>query len=143
MCDSRRSDAAGLQFRAAAGMILRHPESALTFLAAGFCALAFVIGLWWRSRTSAVRRLSTKLEGAVDHHIDRLVRVRAQWVRFDEDGRVHSTEWEREIDRFLDGEVSATLDAGELRRLEADRARFVRLVADLVAAGAARPSVYQ
>ncbi|HZB92231.1 MAG TPA: hypothetical protein VE397_12360 [Stellaceae bacterium] len=113
------------------------------FLAAGVAALACAVATMLLAQRRAARRLLRKLECAVDDHIDRLVRVRAEWVRFDEDGRLHSPQWEREIGRFLDGELPAVLDARDLRRLEADRARFVRLIADRVAAGAARHPYYR
>lgn len=119
------------------------PERTLPFLVAGLTASIVAFGLLLLLKQRETRQLAEKLEIAIDQHIDRLVSVRAQSVRFDAEGRLYSEEWQQEIERFLDSQLSSTLSARELRRLEARRARFVRLVAARVAAGVARLPVYQ
>jgi hypothetical protein len=115
----------------------------LPFLVAGLTALIVTIGLLFLLKQRDARQLAEKVEIAIDRHIERLVSVRAQSVGFDAEGRLCSKEWQQEIERFLDSQLSSTLSARELRQLEARRAGFVRLVADRVAAGVARLPVYQ
>jgi hypothetical protein len=115
----------------------------LAFLGAGLTVLIVAIGLLLLLKQRETRQLAEKLEIAIDRHIDRLVSVRAQSVRFDAEGRLYSKEWQQEIERFLDSQLSSTLSARELRQVEAKRARFVRLVNDRVATGVARLPVYQ
>lgn len=114
-------------------MVLVAAAAVLMLLAVAYGAL----------RRRAIRRLAHKLEIAIDRHIDTLVSVRAQSVRYDASGRLHSPEWQQEIERFLDSQLSAVLSRWELRRLEHRRRQFARLVADRVAAGVARLPVYQ
>jgi hypothetical protein len=119
------------------------PERTLPFLVAGLTASIVAIGLLFLLKQRETRQLAEKLDITIDRHIDGLVSVRAQSVRFDTEGRLNSKEWQQEIERFLDSQLSSTLSARELRQLEARRARFVRQVADRVAAGVARLPVYQ
>jgi hypothetical protein len=119
------------------------PERTLPFLVAGLTLSIAAIGLLLLLKLRETRQLTDKLEIAIDRHIDRLISVRAQSVRFDAEGRLYSEEWQNEIERFLDSQLSSLLSARELRQLEARRARFVRLVADRVAAGVSRLPVYQ
>jgi hypothetical protein len=119
------------------------PERTLPFLLAGLTASIVAIGVLLLLKQRETRQLAEKLEMAIDRHIDRLISVRAQSVRFDAEGRLYSEDWQQEIERFLDSQLSSTLSARELRQLAARRARFARFVADRVAAGVARLPVYQ
>ncbi len=89
------------------------------------------------------RRLLRKLDLAIDRHIDTLVRVRAWSIRYDATGRLQSPEWQQEIERFLDSQLTATLTEREIERLQARRAALAARVARCVAAGVARLPVYQ
>jgi len=100
-------------------------------------------GAYLAFRWQTSRQLLEKIDAAIDRHIDTLVQVRARSVRYDENGLLRSREWQEEIDRFLNSQVSATLNKRELRRLEKRRPYFAVWVAGRIAAGAARMPIYQ
>jgi hypothetical protein len=91
----------------------------------------------------ARRRLVGKLELAINQHFAQLVRVRADAISFGIGGQLDSLEWQREIDRFLDAQVSLQLTPAERKRLEAERRNFALLVSERIAAGLAEVPVYQ
>ena len=105
--------------------------------------LVLSAGIYWGLRRRASRRLARKLEIAIDRHFDILARVRADALGYDARGRLELPEWQQEIARFLDSQVSSQLDSGELRRLERQRPHFAAMVEERVAAGLARLPVYQ
>jgi hypothetical protein len=112
---------------------------------AALLGLVLPVGTYLGFRRQARLQLAGKVETAIGEHIDTLISVRAQSLRYGDDasGRLRSPEWQQEIERFLDSQVSAALSPGELRRLAQRRAHFAAVVAERVAASVARLPVYQ
>lgn len=104
-------------------------------------ALSIIVYLAFQWRAS--RELLAKLEAAIEQHIDGLVQVRAHALHYDNSGRLSSRDWQQEIERFLDSQLSATLSERELRLLADRREDCAALVARRVANGVARLPVYQ
>jgi hypothetical protein len=115
----------------------------LIALIVGFLTVALAVACWLVSRGWARRRLADKLDGAIHRHVATLIRVRAETIRRDANGRLDSPEWRQEIERFLDSQFSSLLTGRELRGLEARRQDFAGLAAKRVAAGAAQLPFYQ
>lgn len=114
---------------------------ALVMIASFVPASLVAAYLWFRRQRD--RQLLGKLDLAIDRHIDTLVRVRAESIRYDENGRLQSPEWQQEIERFLDSQLTATLTRREIALLQERRAALTARVARCVAAGVARSPIYQ
>ncbi|MGO8918149.1 MAG: hypothetical protein ACLQJR_19790 [Stellaceae bacterium] len=115
----------------------------MAFLIAMSLGIVLFAGAYLAFRWQMSRQLLEKVDAAIDRHIDTLVEVRAFSARYDENGLLRSREWQEEIDRFLDSQVSATLTKREIRRLENRRPYFATWVARRVAESVARMPIYQ
>jgi hypothetical protein len=89
------------------------------------------------------RKLRSQVEDAVDRHLDKLIALRAELLKYWPNGELGSTEWNDEVERFMHSQLAESLTAAEARSVERHRDEIACLVALRVARAAARPVWYQ
>jgi|SRR6185437_149 len=95
-----------------------------------------LLGFPYRDRLLAIVGM------VLQHHLDTLIRVRAESIYYDGVGRLDSPEWRAEINRFLDSQVFSSLMHEEQVALDRRRMELSDVVAARVAEAAARLPMY-
>jgi hypothetical protein len=110
----------------------------------GFLLLGvLVIGGWAAIGAGRRRqRLRSKVEYAVDRHLDKLIALRAELLSYGSNGELHSREWDEEIERFMHSQIAETMTAAEAKAMERRRDDLTRVVEARVARAAASPTWY-
>jgi hypothetical protein len=88
------------------------------------------------------RRLDSKVQEAVDRHIDKLIALRAELLSYGSTGELTSREWDQEIERFMHSQVAESVTPAEAKALERRHDDVTRLIAARVAQAAASPIWY-
>jgi restriction system protein len=84
-------------------------------------------------RPAQLRKSSlAKVNGAIQRHIEQLVRQKARLVRSDPYGKVQLDKWTNEIEYFVDEHLSPLLTKDEISALPGGRVKLSRMVRDSV-----------
>ena len=113
---------------------IQPPLGIVAVLAAFAC-----VAMWATSR----RRLRRVVTDAVQKHQPALIRRRAQLLRTDAYGAEQSARWVKEIDYFIDTQIVPSLRRRQHNAFRRRHAQFVKVIADRVAAGAAKTLAMQ
>jgi hypothetical protein len=99
--------------------------------------------LWSLTPRQRKRRLSRQVASLVDQHLAHLIRVRAQALSFDRSGRPAFQDWNDEIDRFLNSQVTGAIGESEHRLLQKHRSELKLMIAVRVASAIGSHPLYQ
>jgi hypothetical protein len=102
---------------------------------------ALIIGGWAAIRAVRHRqRLRSKVEDAVDRHLEKLIALRAELLSYTRNGELSWRAWDEEIERFMHSQVAERVTPSEASVLEKRRDDMVRVIAARVARAAASPA---
>ena len=99
--------------------------------------------LWSLTPHQRKRRLSSQVASLVDQHLAHLIRVRAEALSFDRSGRPAFQDWNDEIDRFLNSQVTGAIGESEHRLLHKHRNELKLMIAVRVASAISSHPLYQ
>jgi hypothetical protein len=99
--------------------------------------------LWSLTPRQRKRRLSQHVAQLVDQHLTHLIRIRAEALSFDRSGRPKFQDWDDEIDRFLNSQVTAAIGEPERRLLLKHRKGLKLMIAVRVADAISSHPLYQ
>lgn len=88
-------------------------------------------------------RLAEKIDQVVDRHIDSLIRMRAELLKYDACGKLRSRSWDEEVIRFINSQVANTLSRRDLAAVDKRFDEIAHRVTNRVAEAIARHPLYQ
>lgn len=94
----------------------------------GWTLVGWVVALVWAVSRATAARMRNKATELVDQHIQSLIRRRAQLVRKDVYGGVQREKWVREINYFIDNQLTPTLNARDRAALAQHKSSVVSMI---------------